>query len=425
MCLAKKQVIPEWFEFMVVIVLKMFRFSPFIQTLISFLCFGMVAMILFVLELYSQGLGASFINSTPHISISSEEHNDILHSICMMIEKQSGVTAVTPYISGTGVFRVESKPYPIIGRVKSTAEIEITGLTLDEFPFAIPFENTRSLRKSQFVNIYTSKELILAVLGSPNSAIINEAMANVFSPANPATEDNYAVYSIKYPNRLLTQIKILAVLKDLQDTPRMFVSQKTAKKILQTGQYSGIFMRLTDSIARDGDSLSEFKDNIRVLFQKKSGDYKKIETWQEGELRQQKIFMVFQIISVLVLGSILVLSIFSGVLGIFRTFVVKQKSITILMRLGTSKLKLFIIISVVNILALSSGFLISLFLIFAFRKFLSNYFLQGLRQIVYVQKVDLNWEPIINANLALLVGYVVLFVFALYYIISNKQPIKI
>jgi len=410
---------------MLKVIIKLFRCSPLIQVFISFFCFGIVSVLLLSWQLYSHGLNTSFSGSIPHITFFTNIDEQNTGRIVKAVEGIPEIRGISPFVLGSSTLRIESKPYPLIGRVKTTANVRITGINLDRSPFVIPFEDSRPLRKTKYANQYTSKELILELIQNNRAVIINEAMANIFSPPNPAIEDKYTVFSVDNMTEPISEIQIVAVIKDLQDIPQIFMPMQRAKEILESEEHTGVFVRLFDRFMIDDKSLIETQRKIVQAIEASGGRFKKVVNWKQAENNQKNVFRVFKVISVLIGISISLPSIFAGVLGVFRTFVIKQNSISILMRLGTSKLRLFNIIAVINTLALITGFTLAFSLVLYFQQWFADFFLERLRQIVFVQSVNIHWVRILCIDGVLFGAYTVLFLIALFYIVNNKQPIKL
>ena len=407
------------------VIIKLFHISPLIQVFISFFCFGIVSFLLLSWQLYSHGLNTSFSGSVPHISVFTDVDSTNTERIVDALSGINEIRAVSSFVIGSRTLRIESKPYPMIGRVKTTANIRLIGIDLDSFPFIIPFEDSRPLRKTSYANQYTSKELSLELIRNERAVIVNEAMANIFFPPNPAIEDRYTVYSVDNMTEPISQIQIIAVIKDLLDIPLIFMPMELANEILDPAENTGVSIRLFDRFMIDDQSLNEAQRKIVQAIEAGKGRFKKVANWKQAENKQKSVFRVFEVISILIGLSIILPSIFAGVLGIFRTFVIKQNSISTLMRLGTSKLQLFRIIAVINTLALIVGFILAFALVQYSQRWFTDFFLKRLRQIVFVQDIDIHWSRILYIDGVLFAAYTIIFLIALFYIINNKQPIKL
>ena len=410
---------------MITTIFKLFKYSPLLQTLISYVCFCIIAVLILSWQLYSHSLSASFSETIPHLTIKLKNNSfNHLTQTKQVLAKIPGIKVISPFYSTKDTLTIESVEIYSSGKVKQTGFIEIIGSDLSKFPFVIPFENTRGLGKKNYTNAYTSKELALELMENTKAAIVNQALANMFSTPDPVIEDEYIVFKSNLKSQTGDPIKIIGVMKDLQDIPKLFTNLRTAQQMTDQKHPNGFYLRLElDNKSVDILEIVQGKI-INALINKGIADFR-ISNWKEGDNKQQRIFSVFRIVIITVLISILLLSIFAGVLGIFRTFVIKQQSITILLRLGTSKRALFATLAVVNSCSLCLGTLLSYCTIRYFEDPLSNIFLEGLQQIVYIHQLQINWWEIILCILTIFVGYMFIFMTALNHIINNKQPVKI
>ena len=405
-------------------VLKLFRYSPLFQTVIGYVCFGIVSTLVVSLQVYSHGLSSSFAETVPHIVVDlTDQGAERSGRLAEILSATGGVKVVSPYCRATDTFPVESVEIYSSGKNTQTSYLEVIGTDLSQFPFVIPFENVKGLQKQNYANGYTSKELAFQLMENEKAVVVNNAMNSLFSTPNREIEDEYLLFPTSR-DMPPVEIKIVGMMKDLQDSPKIFAHLDVACRLAGRKGFDGYFIRL-DLENRPADFLETVQSEIEKRLKDLGLRGYRISNWKEGENRQQKIFAVFRFVVMTVIVSVFLLSLFSGVLGLFRTFVVKQRSITILLRLGTSKRFLFAVLAVINGLALSTGLLAALATVFILEDSLVELFLAGLRQVVHIGRLHVDWLEVLAVVSAIFACYLAIFTAMLIHIVENKQPVKI
>jgi hypothetical protein len=169
-------------------------------------------------------------------------------------------------------------------------------------------------------------------------------MINLFAPS-PGKINRFLVQDIE-SGTSLSEIRIVAVLNDMIDTPRMFLSLPLAQIILEKQAIQGLHARV-----KNFDRLQIVRDSISKLLD--SGV--RVSSWVDGQNRQQKLFRVFDSIFWIIAVAILTLSAITGMLGIYRAFMTKRNSIAILLLLGVSKRTFYWMLASITEISLLGG----------------------------------------------------------------------
>ncbi len=329
------------------VLFKLFHRTPIFQVLLSGISFLVLMVLIAIRLLYSYGISASFSNSTPHLTaewIAGETSDYSKQSALQSVFSNSQeIESYSLFTRGTRPLLIEALGVGMVGTYRFEAPVEITGIDLSRHPFAIPIDQATSLI-NEHENAMTERELAAQLMIGRNEVVVNRAMINLFAPS-PGKINRFLVQDIE-SGTSLSEIRIVAVLNDMIDTPRMFLSLPLAQIILEKQAIQGLHARVNNF-----DRLQIVRDSISKLLD--SGV--RISSWVDGQNRQQKLFRVFDSIFWIIAVAILTLSAITGMLGIYRAFMTKRNSIAILLLLGVSKRTFYWMLASITEISLLGG----------------------------------------------------------------------
>ena len=307
------------------VLFKLFHRTPIFQVLLSGISFLVLMVLIAIRLLYSYGISASFSNSTPHLTAEwiAGETSDYSkqRALQSVFSNSQEIESYSLFTRGTRPLLIEALGVGMVGTYRFEAPVEITGIDLSRHPFAIPIDQATSLI-NEHENAMTERELAAQLMIGRNEVVVNRAMINLFAPS-PGKINRFLVQDIE-SGTSLSEIRIVAVLNDMIDTPRMFLSLPLAQIILEKQAIQGLHARV-----KNFDRLQIVRDSISKLLD--SGV--RVSSWVDGQNRQQKLFRVFDSIFWIIAVAILTLSAITGMLGIYRAFMTKRNSIAILLLL--------------------------------------------------------------------------------------------
>ena len=329
------------------VLFKLFHRTPIFQVLLSGISFLVLMVLIAIRLLYSYGISASFSNSTPHLTaewIAGETSDYSKQSALQSVFSNSQeIESYSLFTRGTRPLLIEALGVGMVGTYRFEAPVEITGIDLSRHPFAIPIDKATSLI-NEHENAMTERELAAQLMIGKNEVVVNRAMINLFAPS-PGKINRFLVQDIE-SGTSLSEIRIVAVLNDMIDTPRMFLSLPLAQIILEKQAIQGLHARV-----KNFDRLQIVRDSISKLLD--SGV--RVSSWVDGQNRQQKLFRVFDSIFWIIAVAILTLSAITGMLGIYRAFMTKRNSIAILLLLGVSKRTFYWMLASITEISLLGG----------------------------------------------------------------------
>jgi hypothetical protein len=329
------------------VLFKLFHRTPIFQVLLSGISFLVLMVLIAIRLLYSYGISASFSNSTPHLTaewIAGETSDYSKQSALQSVFSNSQeIESYSLFTRGTRPLLIEALGVGMVGTYRFEAPVEITGIDLSRHPFAIPIDQATSLI-NEHENAMTERELAAQLMIGRNEVVVNRAMINLFAPS-PGKINRFLVQDIE-SGTSLSEIRIVAVLNDMIDTPRMFLSLPLAQIILEKQAIQGLHARVNNF-----DRLQIVRDSISKLLD--SGV--RVSSWVDGQNRQQKLFRVFDSIFWIIAVAILTLSAITGMLGIYRAFMTKRNSIAILLLLGVSKRTFYWMLASITEISLLGG----------------------------------------------------------------------
>ena len=329
------------------VLFKLFHRTPIFQVLLSGISFLVLMVLIAIRLLYSYGISASFSNSTPQLTaewIAGETSDYSKQSALQSVFSNSQeIESYSLFTRGTRPLLIEALGVGMVGTYRFEAPVEITGIDLSRHPFVIPLDQATSLI-NEHENAMTERELAAQLMIGRNEVVVNRAMINLFAPS-PGKINRFLVQDIE-SGTSLSEIRIVAVLNDMIDTPRMFLSLPLAQIILEKQAIQGLHARV-----KNFDRLQIVRDSISKLLD--SGV--RVSSWVDGQNRQQKLFRVFDSIFWIIAVAILTLSAITGMLGIYRAFMTKRNSIAILLLLGVSKRTFYWMLASITEISLLGG----------------------------------------------------------------------
>ena len=401
---------------MLPVILRLFQWSPLFQILLSGVSFFALMILVMIRLLYTYGLTASLSSSSPHLTaefIQGETEERTQVSFLLQAFKfTEKISADSLFIQGTRTLKIHSRKVHLVGKYKFEAPVEIIGIALQQFPFAIPLEQAKSLKNETYTS-YTIKELAGELMFSEEAVVVNEAMANLFAP-RPGIADHFIVWD-SHTGEQLGQMRIVAVLRDLVDTPRMIAGLPLAGHLLQTSGYHGMYARVSD--LQDLETISD-------VLKSQVGHLAQISSWRDGHYRQQKLFRVFDAVFWIITTAILVLAVITGILGIYKVFVTRHHSISILNQLGLSKSEFYVYLAGLNLgtLAIGAGF--AFFGFYLLNDLLHEELVVSFQAILPIELPAMEWTPFLLWNAGMFMAYALMSLGFLGVILKVKPRFK-
>jgi len=401
---------------MLFVILRLFHRSILFQLLLSGAAFFSLMILISVRLLYSYGLTASLSGSAPHLTasfIEGETKDEVqIATLRSTFEHTEHISAFSPFIQGTRILKIVSESVHLVGQYKFEAPVEITGIDLQEFPFAIPLDQAESLKNEDYTT-YTMKELAGQLLFFKRAVVVNEAMANLFSP-RPGIAGEYIIWDSQ-SEEILGKVRIVAVLQDLLDTPRMIAGLPLASLLLGSLGTQGIHARVSDVQAIEA---------VRKTLNREVGGIAHVSSWQDGHNRQQKLFKVFESVFWIITVAIIMLSVVTGILGTYKVFVVKRRSIAILQLLGLSRSMFFTLLYGLNICILAGGVGLAFSCFYLISSSLHDQLLVTFQAVLPIELPDLKWKPFLWWNGGLFLVYILLSMCLLGFLLKAKLKLQ-
>jgi ABC-type lipoprotein release transport system permease subunit len=400
-------------------IFRLFRTTLYFQVILAFICFVVVMGFVLARLIYLHGLTASFSGTKSHLSITFAEGASTdpsrVHQIAEYLNKLPTVATASPFVKTSRILHIKSLDDNIFDEPEVSQAIEIIAIDLDLFPFAIPLEEAKSLKRPEYHNPYTYKELAYALSSMPDAVVVNQALSSLFS-TSLEYEGSYNV-SREKTSGYLGEIKILAIMKDLEDVPKLYTSLKTAEMLLNKLEYEGVLVRLEHP-----EDLERVQQELTIsLARKWDLNTLNIKNWKEEENKQKKIFEVFNALFWPIISIIMIMSLFGCILGIYRTFIVKRDSLQIMLNMGMSRRQLFGILAGINTGSLALGLVLSFWLQLLLKESFATVFLGQLKQIVKVEQVLVPWHMLWNWVLGLFAIYLAVFLLFLWLILLERK----
>jgi hypothetical protein len=398
------------------VLFKLFHRTPIFQVLLSGISFLVLMVLIAIRLLYSYGISASFSNSTPHLTaewIAGETSDYSKQSALLSVFSNSQeIESYSLFTRGTRPLLIEALGVGMVGTYRFEAPVEITGIDLSRHPFAIPLDQATSLI-NEHENAMTERELAAQLMIGRNEVVVNRAMINLFAPS-PGKINRFLVQDIE-SGTSLSEIRIVAVLNDMIDTPRMFLSLPLAQIILGKQAIQGLHARV-----KNFDRLQIVRDSISKLLDSEV----RVSSWADGQNRQQKLFRVFDSIFWIIAVAILTLSAITGMLGIYRAFMTKRNSIAILLLLGVSKKTFYwMLASITEISLLGGAGLAALLFMYGYDT-LNEQLLLSVQAMSPVESPELPLLPFFYWNGGMFVLYSVLSLIFLKVILNTRISLK-
>ena len=398
------------------VLFKLFHRTPIFQVLLSGISFLVLMVLIAIRLLYSYGISASFSNSTPHLTaewIAGETSDYSKQSALQSVFSNSQeIESYSLFTRGTRPLLIEALGVGMVGTYRFEAPVEITGIDLSRHPFAIPIDQATSLI-NEHENAMTERELAAQLMIGRNGVVVNRAMINLFAPS-PGKINRFLVQDIE-SGTSLSEIRIVAVLNDMIDTPRMFLSLPLAQIILEKQAIQGLHARV-----KNFDRLQIVRDSISKLLD--SGV--RVSSWVDGQNRQQKLFRVFDSIFWIIAVAILTLSAITGMLGIYRAFMTKRNSIAILLLLGVSKRTFYWMLASITEISLLGGEGLAALLFMSGYDTLNEQLLLSVQAMSPVESPELPLLPFFYWNGGMFILYSVLSLIFLKVILNTRISLK-
>ena len=398
------------------VMFKLFHRTPIFQVLLSGISFLVLMVLISIRLLYAYGLSASFSNSTPHLTaewIAGETTDTAKQNALQSVFSNSPeIESYSLFARGTRPLLIEALGVGMVGTYRFEAPVEITGIDLSRHPFAIPIDQATSLI-NEHENAMTERELAAQLMIGRNEVVVNRAMINLFAPS-PGKINRFLVQDIE-SGTSLSEIRIVAVLNDMIDTPRMFLSLPLAQIILEKQAIQGLHARV-----KNFDRLQIVRDSISKLLD--SGV--RVSSWVDGQNRQQKLFRVFDSIFWIIAVAILTLSAITGMLGIYRAFMTKRNSIAILLLLGVSKRTFYWMLASITEISLLGGAGLAALLFMSGYDTLNEQLLLSVQAMSPVESPELPLLPFFYWNGGMFILYSVLSLIFLKVILNTRISLK-
>ena len=398
------------------LMLRLFRLTPLLQVVLCAVSFLVLMSLIAIRLLYAYGLTSSLSRSAPHLSASwvtgGTDDESLKKKILTPFEKNDEVESYSLFIRGQRLLSIRGKFVGTAGTYQFEAPVEINGIELTQHPFAIPLDQANPLQNTH-QTLMTTKELAVELMHFRESVIVNEAFLNLFRP-RPDTINLYQIHDVK-TGKLLPDIRIVGVVRDLLDQPRLLTNLKLAQQLLGTNEFQGVHARVLKL-----GYLDAVHEELRQVLEEDV----RLESWTDGQNRQQKLFHVFDSMFWIISASVLLLSLISGMLGIYKTFMHRRKSISILLLLGVSKNTFFWRLALLNSASLLAGSLLAFCVFLGGFKYLHDPLIESFRSVVPISNTDLPWAPFVGWSGAMFLIYLLLSLGFLRLILHTRISLK-
>jgi ABC-type lipoprotein release transport system permease subunit len=384
-------------------IFKRLFFVPSINIfLISFVSFYIAFAILTLNNIYKKSLDNSLASKQPHIEMRYKSIEKVLSlqeisQITNKIKKSKNIESCNAFTDGKMILKLFS--YRNLSTTSALGNIRVIGL-YPSIPFSYSLEEAKLYSMDFEDTEPTYKEFLYKFLQNKNLALINQTLFNMLSnPINSTT--NFDITSF-LNNKKVTTIKtnVVGTFIDFSEKPTIILYYIQANKLLNFPELrvSGFMIKV-----KNLDKL-----NSSVKFLKKEFPNLKITTWLDKNKKQNNIYSIFSVISMMVGFIILTLSILISLLILYRTFIKKLNQIIILQKIGYDlRNKIIIYLSIINTLS----FILSVVFLNISIKYIANYFNISLQEtsnlyLIYVYFI-----------------YILLFLFLAKKIMSQKVKI--
>ena len=398
------------------LMLRLFRSTPLLQVVLCGISFLVLMSLLAIRLLYAYGLTSSFSSSAPHLSASwvtgGTDDESLKKKILTPFENHSELESYSLYARGQRLLSIRGKFVGTAGTYQFEAPVEINGIDLTQHPFAIPLDQAKPLQNDH-QTLMTIRELAVELMQFRESVIVNEAFLNLFAP-RPGTINLYQIHDVK-TGELLPDIRIVGVVSDLLDQPRLLTNLKLAQQLLEKNEFQGVHARVLQ--------LGHL-DAVREELGEQLGEDVRLESWKDGQNRQQKLFHVFDSMFWIISASVLLLSLISGMLGVYKTFMQRRKSIAILLLLGVSRNTFFWRLALLNSASLLAGGLLALCVFLGGFRYLHDPLIESFRSVVPISNPDLPWTPFVGWSGAMFLIYLLLSLGFLRLILHTRISLK-
>jgi len=394
---------------------KIFKELPLYQVLLGLFSFTAILLLLVIKAMYSFGLTSALSETMPHLIFEYGANPGQAHQSFMAeLQNQTAqgeVAATSRFWQGTRVARLYSRRLAS-GVYEAEAQLEIIGYETEQYPFVIPFDRATTLNYEHASVTLTPKELAYELMEGNAPLIINRALANLLRPTSPPfmIEFNLEVGELRP-----IKVMLVAVIEDMLETPRVYLKAAEAQKLLGQPEPNGVYVRLAQ-VEQVGPLATSLK--------RACSDFGYLKSWAEGETRQQKLFQVFQVVYWQVLIGIVVLSSIIGVLAIYRSFIIKKRSIYTLRLLGTSKRFLFGGLSGLYLGCLLVSLGLTFLTLFVLEASMMQALIAPITKLVPMRDYAIDWVQL-TMEAALLLGfYLLVFGIFLRVILNENQQVQ-
>ncbi len=401
------------------VLFKLFRRSGLVLVAIS-LAFSLAIMVLTYLRtVYDSSLFATFSFVAPHVTMDLNDgggaNKPMLEEVLARVRTMPEVETASVYTSGKARLKVVSEREYLAGHYRFDGQVEVIGISLKEYPFAIPLYFAQSYNEPGFQSPLTIKELALTLMaqrGKP-SVVINEAMAALFNPS-PEFIDSYSVLAsgAVVPH---SRIQVLGAIKDFLDEPRIITELGVAARILRSRNPRGILIRLNDP-NRLAPAMAALTGRFGAAF--------RVRTLNVGQQRHVQFFRIFDTIYWLIVASVLILSFFAALLGVYRAVITKGKSIYTLIILGESTRSIFFGISRINLAAMVLGALGALLLFAGVEGEINAMTVRLIEAVAPIDRIEVDWGQIVLWLTVIFSLQAITFLVAVYFLVRKTSYLQ-
>lgn len=363
------------------IVYRLFRNSFFLTAILYMVALVIVLCIVSLKTAYKNSLQNEFATKQPHITIKYIDENEYKPSDLKYIKSLSSeIKEITPFISATRFF--SSTASKIGAMSQYNGDIKVIGMGYKELVY--DFYSIKYGTNTQLEVKYTPLEMIYRLRLNPNSIILNKSLFNQYYPVLES------VSSIYFKNQKAT---FLGTFDDYDKTPILYTTIPFAKKLLHKNNITGFFVN-----AKNLNDITK----LTKLLKSKLKDKFIVKSWLESRHKQFMMFSLYEILSMIIIGVILLLSILFILLLLYNAIIKKSYQLSVLFTIGFPlKRELFLFLFGVVVVV---DILVSIF-IFKFIPYIVEYLHLPFTNDIFILNVDYMF---ILSGVFLLVSYILI-----------------
>jgi len=392
---------------------RLFKWNLLLQLCVTGLLFLVMISMVSVKLLYQYGLNSSLSKNSPHLILRWETPDlNLLKAWKERLREETEFASVGEFRKLEDLLGLEALKSSLINRYQLKSRIQVIGLEMQDHPFAIPMEQSTPFLKRG--DVLTPGEIIAYLQYQPGSFIINPSLSLiVIPPLNETTE--ILELELIDQQQPLGIVSWLGVLSDYAQEPRLYISLQSFHAVFgETGEI-GLYLRL-----KNLEQLEQVADFWRNQL---PGEIQLL-TWQDEQQTQQRLYEIFQATFWSVLIAIFVLALFVNLVSLYKAFITKRHSLSILQTLGFSKVKFFWSLTHLNCWLLIGGLVIALLVFSMLYPKLEAPLLTAFEQVTVIDEMRFPWRTFAGWVGSLLFVFITLNAVMLFLLAKRRLQLK-